>query len=70
MTTHKSDSITEGSQGRNPKQNLQQTPWKNTADWLALHGLLSLLSCDLPRGHSIHIELGHPKSITNQENAQ
>jgi hypothetical protein len=53
-------------------QELKQRPWRNTADWLASHGLLSLLSCTLrdhfPRDSTTHRELCPPMSITKNKN--
>ena len=50
-----------------------QRPWKGAAYWLALHGLLSLLSYRTqdhqPRDGTAHSELGPPLSITNERNA-
>ena len=67
------ESIMEGSQGKSSKRELKQRPWRNTAYWLVIHGLLSLLSyrtqhC-LPRqGWHTHSGLGLPTSIITQEN--
>lgn len=50
-----------------------QKSWRNTAHWLALHGLFTLLSYinrdHLPEHGSTHRGLGSPSSIINQENA-
>lgn len=55
------------------KQGLKHRPQRNSAHWLALHDLLSLLLCitqdSLPRGGTTHSEWGPPTSINNQENA-
>ena len=54
------------------RQELKQKPWRNTAHWLALNGLLPILSYvtqdHLPRIGTNHSELGLPTSIINQEN--
>jgi hypothetical protein len=50
---------------------LKTVSWRNTAYWLALHGMLSLLFCaaqgHLLRDDIIHNGLGSPTSIINQE---
>jgi hypothetical protein len=53
--------IIKSSKGRIWRQELMQRPWRDTAYWLAPHGLLSLLSYKTQD----HNELGRPLSITN-----
>jgi hypothetical protein len=67
--------ITKGSQDRNShragnwRQELKQRPWRGDAYWLALHGLLSLLSYRVqdyqPRDGTTYNVLGPPCLITN-----
>lgn len=68
----RSNFITEKSQGRNVRQEVNQKPWRNTAYWPVPHGLLSLLSYAILnhelRIGNIHRELGPPISIIHQEN--
>lgn len=55
------------------RQEVKQRTQKNTAYLIPSHDLLGLLSCItqdyLPRGGTIHSELGLPTFIINQENA-
>lgn len=52
FTTFRLHSISEGSRGRNSKQELKWKVWRTAAHWLAPPRLLSLLSyvSHLPRG--------------------
>lgn len=51
----------------------KQRLWRGSSYWLALHGLLRVLSYTsrnhLPRDDTAHGELGPLLSVTNQENA-
>jgi hypothetical protein len=51
------------------RQELMKKPWDSVAHWLALHGLLSLLSNNThahqPKGDTAHSELCPPTSNTN-----
>ena len=51
------------------RQELMQSPWRDAADWLAPHALLSLLSYRTqdhqPREGATHNELSPPPLITN-----
>lgn len=54
------------------EQELKRKSWKNTASWLALHGLpnLSYITQDhLSGGGTVCSELCPPSSVINQENA-
>ena len=55
------------------RQELKQRPWRGAAYWLALHGLLSLLSYKthvyLPRGDTAQSGLGPSTSIIKEEYA-
>lgn len=54
-------------------QELRQRPCWDSLYWLSFHDLVSLLfdtiQDHLPRGGTVHRELGLPTSIPNQENA-
>lgn len=56
----------------NLESELKQRLWRGAAYWIAPCGLFSLLSyttqAHLPRGSTLHSELGLP-TITNKENA-
>ena len=63
--------IIEGSQDRNSnragtwRQELMQRPWRGAAHWLALHGLLNLISYKTqdhhPKDDTAHSELSPPR---------
>jgi hypothetical protein len=63
-------SIMKRNQDKNSKQKApKHRPWKNTAYWVVLRGVLSLLSYKsqyyLPRCGTTHCKQGFPTSITN-----
>jgi hypothetical protein len=68
---HTSSYTVKGSQSKNSKHKLIQRLW-NSLNWLAPHGLLSLLShtsqdCQ-PRNSITHSDIELPISTTNKEN--
>lgn len=55
-----------------PRQEVKQRPWKNSSFWLALNGLLSLLSCIIQEGlpsqeWHYHSRLGLPNVWVKQK---
>lgn len=72
VSVSRTQSTTEGSQGRNPRQELKQRPQRTTANWLTLGGLLSLPASiiqDLPKDDTTYRGPSPPTSIFNEEDA-
>ena len=73
MPCYSLESITEGHRAESWRQDLIQRGWRSAAYWLALHGLLGLLSYRTQdhqtRIGTVHSVLGPPASIINEENA-
>jgi hypothetical protein len=69
VTVHQEEKPGEELKKETWRQELKQRTWRNTANWLALHGLLSLLSYiaqdHILRGGPTHSGLGSPISIAN-----